>query len=481
MLKKNLVFICIGTTLCFASTTSAQSNEEKQNAWFDALNGTLQESNAALANFEARGESLFGTIDTRWPSLSKKSKERLMPRLERASVTTDAVFPLLAKASADRNEALSLRALRSLTRRLPNSRPYLLTLMKRLSTHRGKIASALAASAPKTTLNTLIAENLLGAPDVRPALQAIASSAPAEFEAIVLEWLPTAPSTTDVSSLAFALRDVPSAQPTVLRLLVDGFDRAKSFENRWRLAKAAKRVSADESIQTALISIVSGDEPWMLRAAAIESLKGSQQVTRLLLDALSDPTPRVRSTAASSLPLTDATVLALATSARKDAWPIVRSAALSSLAPSTKALPILRAAVSDPSHNVRSQAIALLSRHPDAAAWPLVHAKLKNENEWPDVRRAAILYAWKQCVSRARDTLSALVGQGRKIGASPIEKDLAVPALQALKALRLGADLSTKIQRAGQKGPLGRVASQPQVKADCEPPRIVDADPDVLP
>ena len=466
--SKTLCVLTATSLFCLCvSIAGAEDAPNEEDQWFDALGGSTQQAARALQGFERRGPSLFDALARRWPRLPEPSKRRVMPYLERLANHVPGVHPLLTVAANDDDSSLGLRALRSLTRNLPQSRPHVLPLLKNPA-HLHAVSLALAASNPAATLTTLLQPRWVDRPEVRPALQRIAKAAPEQTISQLDRWLTTEPSTHSVVSIAYALRETLGIRSTLKALLMKGIEdtKAEDFESRWRIAKASTQVADEPVMVRWLTTAADQKEPWMLRSAAIETLGGQVATQSVALEALSDSAPRVRVAAAKSLQPKGEILEVLAKSARIDPWPMVRQAALSTLASEARALPILRAAVDDPSHRVRSDAIRLLAEQPDAAAWPSVHARLKNDEEWPDVRLAAIDYALKQCVLRAAPTLEALVDTAAAQSASPEQKDIGVQALRALRRLGVGDAIAKKLSGGG-KGPLFRMASKPLEPSQC--------------
>ena len=107
------------------------------------------------------------------------------------------------------------------------------------------------------------------------------------------------------------------------------------------------------------------------------------------------------------------------------------------------------------------------------AAWPVVKARLEDDNEWPEVTTEAIAYAGALCVQDAADTLVAIVKRGARPDAWEPDVRTGLEALGALAAL--GGE-AAKQGRAAASTPIAPEAFRTtakrseQEKPSCPPP-----------
>jgi HEAT repeat protein len=113
---------------------------------------------------------------------------------------------------------------------------------------------------------------------------------------------------------------------------------------------------------------------------------------------------------------------------------MVRASAIRSLK-EPSARPVVHAAIGDPAHLVRTTAIEALTDLGDASAAASVRARLADDDEWPDVRIAAMGFAAVVCDQAAVDPLILLVRRGLAADATTEDRGMAARAVPVLRAL----------------------------------------------
>ncbi len=268
----------------------------------------------------------------------------------------------------------------------------------------------------------------------RPALRGALHAAPRTdgHVDVLSAWLRDAPPEAAAAALQ-ALSSAPAWREALPPMLATLFSRADTFESRWRLARAARRLPLTEPVARWLRGLLHPRTPWMLRRAALQALGAAHGLPPAVThDALRDEMPRVRAAAIRLASEEALPAHVLTHVARGDRWPLVRRAALRRAARRPDTLPLLRAALRDPSRTVRREALERLTERGDRRAWPRVLSMLRDRAEWPDVLVAAVGYARAGCFPDAVDALVGLVARGG--GRSRWAADLPV-ALEAVEAL----------------------------------------------
>jgi hypothetical protein len=114
---------------------------------------------------------------------------------------------------------------------------------------------------------------------------------------------------------------------------------------------------------------------------------------------------------------------------------MVRAAVLEALAGQPGAEAVLRKGVDDRTRQVRAAAIRALTSSAARGAWPLVEARLKDKDEWPQVVAEAVQFASALCIQAAAPALLELLRHGIKPDAWAPDADTALLALEALARL----------------------------------------------
>ena len=166
-------------------------------------------------------------------------------------------------------------------------------------------------------------------------------------------------------------------------------------------------------------------------------------------------------------------VAALGRMVRTDSWPMVRQAAIEALFDRPGARGTLRAAIRDRSPRVRRAAIDAATRAGDREAWPLIRARLEDDDEWPQVAIEALRYVRELCVEEAGELVLRALRRGLRPGAWAPDVDVAGVAVDL--AMRLGGETAEQAARIA-----GREDAPPAIRAilarsQREPARCTNA------
>jgi hypothetical protein len=302
-------------------------------------------------------------------------------------------------------------------------------------------ARALATSAEAVDVAPLLAATA-GEGANRPALRAaigvaLAREPRADAEAALASWLDHA-SLDARASVALGLAEL---RPDLARGVIErSIAEQGAFVERYRLATAAAQAEPSDAIDDWLVDVAAHAEEWMLRDAALMAVAPRRRAA--IETALGDDYPRVRVTAVRMLASDASATPALLDRAAHDGWPMVRVAALDGLDGRPEGLAALRGAIGDDSPMVRERVIQLLTARGDVDAWPLVRARLMDDDEWPRVIAAGLGYVGTLCRSDAADAIDRVMVRGTRPSAWAPDTDVAVLALRI--ALRLGGETAER-------------------------------------
>ena len=212
---------------------------------------------------------------------------------------------------------------------------------------------------------------------------------------------------------------------------------ATRFEDRWRLVKAASHLAAEPEIDAWLAELATAAPEWMLRDAALEALaeRGASGASEAATRAIADAYPRVRARAAAVLAPTEHGRERVRLLATNDTFPLVRAAATEALARTSIGGAVARRALADNAMSVRTAAVRAIAGSGDRSAWPLVAARLRDEDEWPSVIAEGVGFARDRCIQVAADPLTVVLRRGLRPDAWAPDVDLATLALHALVVL----------------------------------------------
>jgi hypothetical protein len=256
---------------------------------------------------------------------------------------------------------------------------------------------------------------------------------------------------------ALALVSALALRPAATGLMEAAVRDASRFDDRYRLAKAASRAGASEAIDIWLETQSTHAEEWMQRAAAFVALRerAPEKAATLAPNIARDAYPRVRAEAIGSL-RKGADDALLRRAAKDDPWPHVRVAGAEALAQRPELRADLVTLLEDPSRKVRAAAIGGLAHQGARDRWLDVQRHLTAEDEWTEVKAAAIAFAAGQCVGAAREPLVNVVRRGLRHEATEDEQALSGAALEALHHLGGAAadDALKLVEREGAPDPL---------------------------
>ncbi len=411
-------------------------------------------------------DELIPALRSRWNDLSARARRLTLPALVRilvrgedsaAAWAADRIPPLLRVLPSTRTRR---RAMEAMARGGTRGTRLLRQLAEGLDeTALGALATLAARGGDegfRLALERLLVDEGWKQPAVRRALL---EATPTTLRRTALQqWTATAPPEA-AAALLQALSRSPAWRNDASSLLDRLVRRADTFESRWRLARAARRLSPSPAARRQLQSWLRGGAPWMLRLAVLEALASPRGLpAALAVEALHDAYPRVR---AAALRLATEEVLPLrllVRSAHEDPWPMVRSAALRRASVTPAGLPLLRMALTDPSRTVRREALERLTEHGDRDAWPRVRAMLRNPGEWPDVLVAALGYVRAGCFQDAVPLLSVLVERSESPRSWTADRPVAMEAIDTLGALGGSSAEAYLRNLATRAGPLGEAA-----------------------
>lgn len=306
----------------------------------------------------------------------------------------------------------------------------------------------------------------------RPELRRAVARASTTGGDSVVSWSTTAAAPAlAAAALAVSSRDDEAGHLLGAALLAAGTRSATDFPELYRLVRAAVLLGSASTpeIDGWLRTQVTGAETWMVRASAIEAL-GARADEATMAAALDDDYPRVRVAALDARLLHAEPGPVMARFAHDDPWPLVRIVALDAIATAPEGAAAARAALDDRVAGVRARALEILVARGDRDAWPAVEARLRDEDEWPEVSRAALRYVEAFCIDEAADALAGLIDTGAQEGAWAPDVETAIDALGV--ALRLGGDAATAGRRIAGRGtaaaaPLANVLDRAESFTSC--------------
>ena len=381
------------------------------------------------------GAAAATTLNASWAGLSPTAKRRAVLALATLAKNHDAAATCLAEAAQSSDASLRSEALEALGQSGARGVDRLEGLLS-IPVAASGAASMLARVNPDRAVPILLrwfdTEGAELPPEGRRALTEAVQRADTDVAHSFERWLADEPASLALAQAAVALSSVPTRQALQTVLIETGIAESNDFATDWHLMTASATAQPSDRIDGWLVTESRESEPWMLRAAAVDALAARQR-DAALPDALEDPYPRVRLRAATVLAGDSETMTRRATMARRDVWPMVRAAALLSLRNEPAARPVIEAAVDDPMSEVRAAAVSALVDAPNDAGWERVHARLRNQNEWPSVVAACIAYVRVHC---RRDAVEALYYVVKRAASPSALTDDVANAAQAVEALR---------------------------------------------
>ncbi|MEZ4326358.1 MAG: HEAT repeat domain-containing protein [Polyangiales bacterium] len=400
------------------------------------------------------GEPGANAIAQAWPDMTARER-RLAVRVlsDMAPNEPAARAALLVAARSDDAElhAAALEALRS-----AGAGNELTTLMRDGDDEAARVlARAIPGRALQVLLPALVAEQGVARDGLRQAVADALVRAPDQAVPLVAEWATEAQPVEATAVVAEALGPAGEDGATLGTALLRGAaPRAETFEEVWRVVRAAAALPSDSEVDAWLRVRAETDERWMIRAESATSLRArrSPLATEVVLALARDEFPRARERAAELLQPTDASRDALLQLAQRDAWPRVRAAAVTALGMDEGARELLVGALGDPKARVRLAAIEAFRTAGDGRAAEAVAARLARENELATVQRAAARYLGEVCAVAHVQTLLDAVARGRRPNAYEPDVETAVVAVAALARLG-GPDVLAQLAALRDGGP----------------------------
>ena len=422
------------------------------------------------------GADAANALRDQWPRFGDTEKRNATRALAVLAATEPTALGLLEQAARDDEETIREPALLALLNLGEDAYGALgrLTEEDSVSDH---AAVAFARHAPRAAvpavLSALMAEGGASRPALREALRTAAQRGDDGARNAIREWLES--ETTPIEALAGAALALATGGEVLQPLAALAVQRglaASAFADRWRIAKAAALLPASEAVDAWLARLAADAEEWMLRAQAIDALRRREASRSILVarQSLEDEYPRVRLAAVKALRGRADDVVRVATVARRDGWPMVRSAAVRGLAGSRRALPVVRATLTDRSQSVRAAAVEVLEEAEDWQSWAAIEARLTDDNEWPEVLEAAVSFARRRCRADAIPALETAFERAFK--PTPWDPDVRVAAAALEAAMAIDpARAQPLLERASQSSAPGglRVAANlaPQRQNRC--------------
>lgn len=219
-----------------------------------------------------------------------------------------------------------------------------------------------------------------------------------------------------------------------------------SVEVQIRWLEAASTVPAERrsNLVRSLSRRSLQSEFWMVRERALHAIVGDPEALALLRTALDDPSPRVRATALAALDGDAESLRRVGELSRRDPWPNVRLAALRSLMDVAQAERLLRDALTDPSTRVRIGLLESLSNARDARFVADAVGIVERNRAPTPVVVAAVRYLEALCAAQSEAVLEATIPRALERD-SERNRTIAIAAAHALE--RFGGPESVRSAR----------------------------------
>lgn len=409
-------------------------------ALVDALVAEQDDADRTAEWLARAGTPAIEALTAAWDRLSSLGRRRAV-RIAARHASTEAASTLFETAAHTDDAEVRADAVSALGRAGPAGAATLVTIAASGTAGAEDAARALASSAESFDVAPLLVA-LAGAGADRPELRAaigarLSHTSRADAEAALASWLDGA----SIEARASVALGLAEARPDLARTVIErSLVGQAGFADRFRLALAAAHAEPSEPIDGWLADVATHADEWMLREAALSAVGARRQ--SVIDAALGDLYPRVRVTAVRMLQSAPSATPALLDRAANDGWPMVRVAALEGLDGRTEGPAALREAIGDDSPMVRERVIQLLTAHGDVEAWPLVRARLLDDDEWPRVVAAGLGLVGSQCRTDAADAIDRVMVRGTRPSAWAPDTDVAVLALRV--ALRLGGETAAR-------------------------------------
>jgi HEAT repeat protein len=432
---------------------------------FDAEGATLGDVAKALASprgeeaaalmRRAGGEGVaavvaaYGTLDARGRALA-------VDVASSAGACDGPAAELLTRALADREPEVRKRALGRIERCGKAAGPSLvLAVTASDEAVRAAAAPLLATVAPALAVEPLADQLGKGAAETRRAVRgafarAAASASRDKLLAVIAKREMAVPARVDMMrAMGAKLAELrPEADVALADLLRGSPDMPTRYLLAEPLAHLSRAADATSGELSRLAELALRDAESAVRARAVELCTGITPLMSTVLQAASDPEPRVREAALKAIASTGVggSVAKAAKALARDEWTFVRVAAaeaLSAASTDPAATEALVTALSDPSAKVRWASVSALGKQRAIAQVPRLRERLDDTKEDPEVRALAARTLGSMCVQSAADRLTRLAHLSR----SPVDEAderIGVAAIEGLGALH-PADLEARL------------------------------------
>ncbi len=427
------------------ATTSFDAEKASLDDVVKALSGPRGDEAAAL--LRRAGDEGLAAVVKAYASLDEKARALAIDVAASAGACNGPAADLLTHALTDKEVEVRKRALGRLERCGKNASAALAEAVRSNDEQRRAAAAPLLATvAPTLAIETLAEQMGKGAPETRRAVRgAFTRAAAASTRDKLLGYLANkeTPALARLDLLRAMGPKLVDLRPEADGALADLLRSNPNMETRWLLvqplAHLARASDATPGALTRLAEMARRDPAWPVRARAVELCAGIGPLAATVMDASTDPEPRVREAAmrtigANGLPTAIPTA---SRSLAKDDWSFVRVAAAEALAklpPSIASGDALGAALGDPSVRVRSAALIALGVQKATRQAEAVRDRLDDTKEDADVRALAARALGAMCEKGSVDRLTNLASRAR-FPVNEADDRLGMAAIEALGAI----------------------------------------------
>ncbi len=406
-------------------------------------------SDEAAALLRRGGDAGLAAVAGRWSTLDAPGRALSVDVAASAGSCEGAAMDLLTRALADKETEVRKRALGRIERCGKAATDSLAAAVREGDeARRAATAPILATIAPAAALEPIGAQLGKGSSETRRALRGAFARASASSPRDKLLALLTKKDLSDAARMDLLRAmgpKLPELRPESSAAIADVLRASPDMATRYLLAQPlsqlARSSDATSGELTRLAELARQDREWPVRMRAVELSAGIAPLAPAVVEAATDPEPRVREAALHAIAMGKiANGAAAASNALgSDTWTFVRVAAADALgAISTETGPgqnALATALADASPKVRSAAVTALgnlraTRHADK-----IRERLDDGKEDVEVRALAARTLGAMCVRSATDRLTKLAQLSR----SPVDEAderIGMAAIDALSALR---------------------------------------------
>ncbi len=435
------------------------------------LSGPRVEEAAAL--LRRSGDDGLAAVAKRWDELDARARAFGVDVASSAGNCDGAAGDLLTRALADREAEVKRRAMGRLERCGKNAGDALAKAVRSDDeARRAAAAPLLATVAPAIALDPLSEQLGKGKPETRRAVRgafARASASSSRDKLLALVMRKDLEPVARLDLLRAMGQKLPELRPESDAALADVLRGTPDMATRYLvaapLAQLARSPDAKPGELTRLAELARRDPEWPVRARAVELAAGIAPLVPTVIEAASDPAPRVREAAfraigSARLP---SGVPQAARVLAEDPWTFVRVAAadaLGALPQDGSAQSALAGALGDGSPKVRVAAIQALAKQHATGQASRIRERLDDTKEDVEVRAAAARALGAMCVQNAADRLTKLALLAR----SPVDaadEQIGMAAIDALSMLH-PRDLDRRL------GPLRGKEARPPLRRAVE-------------